>query len=85
MYGSTPERLLGTQFLCAVAGAFSRSGSRRSPAAALRCCSSPPSAPPCSAGSCRCSSSTRGKEAPREIERGLPDLIDLLVVTLEAA
>ena len=86
MYTSSPDRLLGTQFLAAVGGAFlalwlgqPHGRQRRRSSCSRR------SAPPCSAGCSRCtSSSSRARKRREQIERGLPDLIDLLVVTLEA-
>ena len=86
MYTTTPERLLGTQFLVrgrrSLPLALAR-GSRGIPAwFVIFGYRWPPSS---SAGCPRCSSSTarRGSAASRSSE-DLPDLIDLLVVTLEA-
>ena len=85
MYGSTPERLLGTQFLGAVAGAFiafwlaALAGG--GPALLLLA----------TVGAAVLGwvlpmfvVDSRAKKRREQIERGLPDLIDLLVVTLEA-
>ena len=86
MYTTTPERLLGTQFLSALLGVFAviglggllgGIGGLHPHRAALR--------PQCSGGRCRRSSSgSASKKRRDQVERALPDLIDLLVVTLEA-
>ena len=85
MYGSTPDRLLGTQFLSAVGGAFlmlwlaSLAGANAGMMLLV------------TAGAAVIGwmvpmyvVSSRARQRREQVERGLPDLIDLLVVTLEA-
>jgi len=85
MYGSTPDRLLGTQLLSALAGAFvmfwlaSLGGANPgfvllfTVGAAVLGWMLPMYV-----------ISARARKRREQVERGLPDLIDLLVVTLEA-
>ncbi len=85
MYTSTPERLLGTQFLCALGGAFVAfwlgilaGGNALLLLVAI-----------VGAGVLGWVLPTfivdsRGRKRRDQIERALPDLIDLLIVTLEA-
>ena len=85
MYTTTPERLLGTQFLCAVGAAFlwfllGFAGGMSGLLVVL--------------GGCAAVVfgwmlpgfivNTRARKRREQVERTLPDLIDLLVVTLEA-
>jgi len=85
MYGSTPERLLGTQFLSALGGAFlalwlaALMGANAALILLL------------TIGAAVLGwmipmfiVDSRAKKRREQVERGLPDLIDLLVVTLEA-
>jgi tight adherence protein C len=85
MYGSTPDRLLGTQFLAAVGGAFlmlwlaSLAGANAGLMLLVTI----------GAGVIGWMVpmyvvSSRTRQRRELVERGLPDLIDLLVVTLEA-
>ena len=86
MYTWTADRLLGTQALSAVGLSFVMLWLMKlagASSALLLLIAGGRSAS--SAGCFRCSSSTRSARQRREqVERGLPDLIDLLVVTLEA-
>ena len=85
MYGSTPERLLGTQFLCAVGGvvlglwltALMGASAALILLAAIGAGVLGWVIPMFMVDS-------RAKKRRNEVERALPDLIDLLVVTLEA-
>jgi len=85
MYTTTPERLLGVQFLAAVGGAFfwlvlSAAGGVDAWLVTLGTLAAVGLGwvlPPMIVDS-------RGRKRRDQVERGLPDLIDLLVVTLEA-
>jgi tight adherence protein C len=85
MYTTTPERLLGTRFLCAVGGAFIAFwlGALAGGSALLLLVATIGAAvlgwvlPMYIVDS-------RARKRRTQVERGLPDLIDLLVVTLEA-
>jgi tight adherence protein C len=85
MYTTTPERLLGMQFLAAVAGGFlwlslGAVGGMEAWLIVLGCIGAVVLGwllPTMIVDS-------RGRKRRDQIERGLPDLIDLLVVTLEA-
>lgn len=85
MYGTTPERLLGTQFLCALGGVFVvvSLGALAGGSSLLLLL--------VTVGGGLVGwvmpayiVDLRGRKRRQEVERGLPDLIDLLVVTLEA-
>lgn len=85
MYNSTPERLLGTQFLAALAGALlaiwlgaiAGAGIGMLLLATIGAALVGWVIPTFVVD-------TRAKKRREQVERGLPDLIDLLVVTLEA-
>jgi len=85
MYGSTPERLLGTQFLAAVGGVVVGIwlAALMGASAALLLLVAIGAGVLCWVTPMFVVDS-RAKKRRQEVERALPDLIDLLVVTLEA-
>ena len=85
MYTTTPERLLGTQFLAALLGVFAVIWLGGLLGGSAGFILSGASRPPCSGWTLPTFIvGAAHKKRRDQVERALPDLIDLLVVTLEA-